>query len=148
MSLIDEVKSVQERVLARLRELEPLVQEHRELSHLAERLDLDFAAGSDRAAPAATDAKPAAARSRTGKSVTRAKGARRAATPGRARTARRSGATREEQVLAAVQATPGITVAQVAKQIGVDPTSLYRVVRKLTKEGTLIKRGLELHPRT
>jgi hypothetical protein len=33
----------------------------------------------------------------------------------------------------------------VAKQLRVDPTSLYRPVRKFTKEDSLVKRGLQLH---
>ena len=137
MSLIEEVRNVEERVLARLHELEPLVAEHRELSKLAERLGLDSKAA---AAPAKRqDAPPAR------KQPARTKKARSSRSAARAQP-RRSATTRDRQVLAAVQATPGVTVAEVARQLGVDPTSLYRPVRKLTKEGTLVKRGLQLHP--
>jgi hypothetical protein len=123
MSLIEEVRDVEQRVLARLRELEPLVAEHRELTALAQHLGLDTA--QEPAAPAARAA---------GRKATK-----------RPRS-RPAGETREDQVLGAVRAQPGVTVAEVAKGLGVDATSLYRVVRKLTREGKLTKRGLQLHP--
>lgn len=127
MSLIEELESVEKRVLARLRELEPLVAEHRELSEIAARLGLDV----DRA-----DA-PRSRRSR------QASAAGSKAKP----SGREGSAARDQRVLAIVQATPGVTVAEVAKQLDVAPSSLYRVVRKLTRERVLVKRGLALHPR-
>jgi DNA invertase Pin-like site-specific DNA recombinase len=130
MSLIDEVRSVEERVLARLRELEPLLAEYRELSALADRLGLEKGASAD-SAPAQPAGKPPRSRPTT-----------------KRRTAKRRAATREtreDQVLAAVRARPGATVAEVARELDVDATALYRVVRKLTKDGALTKRGLQLH---
>jgi transcriptional regulator of acetoin/glycerol metabolism len=135
MSLIEEVHNVQERVLARLRELEPLVAEHRELSELAKRLGLD------------TGPTPTAAGAVEDGGTARRRATRRRSAPKRAATrSRRAGQTREEQVLAAVKAQPGITVGQIAKQLGVDATALYRAVRKLTTDGAITKRGLQLHP--
>jgi DNA-binding NtrC family response regulator len=145
MSLIEEVRAVEQRVLARLQELEPLVAEHRELTALAERLGIAGAtsaqdAGNSTSSPSAATPRPPRARraaKRTGRAGSSASRPRR--TPA-------SGSTREAQVLAAVRATPGVTVAEVASTLGVDATSLYRVVRKLSKDGAITKRGLQLHP--
>jgi DNA-binding NtrC family response regulator len=145
MSLIEEIRAVEQRVLARLEELEPLVAEHRELTALAERLGIAGAsgatdAGSSVSSPSA--ATPAPARQR--RAAKRAGGA--ASSASRRKRPPASGSTREAQVLAAVRATPGVTVAEVATTLGVDATSLYRVVRKLSKDGAITKRGLQLHP--
>jgi transposase-like protein len=37
-------------------------------------------------------------------------------------------------------------VAQAAREIGVDPTALYPVIRRLEQLGRLRKLGRELHP--
>jgi hypothetical protein len=145
MSLIEEVRAVEQRVLARLQELEPLVAEHRELTALAQRLGIAGTTGAreaDASASSPSTATPAPARQRRaakGAGGAGSSASRRKRTPA-------SGSTREAQVLAAVRATPGATVAEVAKTPGVDATSLYRVVRKLSKDGAITKRGLQLHP--
>jgi hypothetical protein len=54
---------------------------------------------------------------------------------------------RREQLLALVVDQPGITVAQAAKQFGLnDATGLYRVARRLQDDGLVRKSGVELHP--
>jgi uncharacterized membrane protein len=147
MSLIEEFRAVEERVLTRLQELEPLVAEHRELTALAQRLGIAGATSAQEAVGSASS--PSAATPRAPRARRATKRAGGAATP---QTSRRrkgtpaSGATRDAQVLAAVRETPGVTVADVAKTLGVDATSLYRVVRKLSKDGAITKRGLQLHP--
>jgi DNA-binding MarR family transcriptional regulator len=45
-----------------------------------------------------------------------------------------------------VKAQPGITVREVGTRLGVDPTSLYRIVHKLEQDGSLRKNGRELLP--
>jgi DNA-binding MarR family transcriptional regulator len=45
-----------------------------------------------------------------------------------------------------VKEPTGITVREVGTELGVDPTSLYRIVHRLEKEGELRKRGRELLP--
>jgi DNA-binding Lrp family transcriptional regulator len=37
-------------------------------------------------------------------------------------------------------------VSEVAKELGVDATGLYRPVRKLEQDGAIIKRGVALQP--
>jgi hypothetical protein len=146
MSLIEELESVENRVLARLRELEPLVAEHRELSRIASRLGLDVnqATTPRSKQPARASTSPRAAGSDAPgrkKASPKASGSRGSAA------ARDGGSTRERQVLATIQATPGLTVGELAKHLDVAPSSLYPVVRKLTQERVLVKRGLALHPR-
>lgn len=143
ISLTQELKSVEHRVLARLRELAPLVAEHQELVKIAQRLGLDV--------EAAGVAQPEPSRRRSSTPRANAGGQRgpaaKASTEGRAAPGD-DGSVREQQLLGVVQARPGLTVAQVAEQLGVNATSLYPVVRKLTEERVLVKRGRMLHPRT
>jgi sugar-specific transcriptional regulator TrmB len=94
---------------ARIRELEPLVEEYRQLRQLAKRLGI-----------AVGDATPR----------------RVLAKPGQ----------RREQVLARVTAQPGVTIREISREMGVDPTSLYRPVRQLEAEGAIRKEGPRLHP--
>jgi len=69
-----------------------------------------------------------------------------ARTPARSAGTSGSGTTRRDQVLAAVRANPGTTVPAIGKDLGVDPTSLYRVVRRLESEGEISKDGPNLRP--
>jgi Winged helix-turn-helix DNA-binding len=62
-------------------------------------------------------------------------------TPGSNRSSRR-----EQDVLRLVNQRPGITVRQIANELGVDPTGRYRPVRKLEQEGAISKRGATLQP--
>ena len=54
---------------------------------------------------------------------------------------RRGGATRANQALELVRSNPGITIPQVAKQMGIEPNYLYRVLPKLQQEGQLKRDG-------
>ena len=53
---------------------------------------------------------------------------------------------RRDQLLAIVKERPGVTVREVGAELGVDPTSLYRIVHKLEQDGALRKNGRELLP--
>ena len=53
---------------------------------------------------------------------------------------------RQQDVLRLVKQRPGITVSEVAKELGVDATGLYRPVHKLEQDGAIIKRGVALQP--
>ena len=130
MSVIDELKGLEDRVAQRMTELRPLVDEYRELEQVAQRLGVTAPASADTAAPRrrprrrARSSAPAAASAGT-----------RARTNGR-----------RDQLLAAVKARPGITVREVGAELGVDPTSLYRIVHRLEQDGALQKSGRELRP--
>ena len=141
MSVIDDLKAMEDKVAKRMQELRPLVDEYRELEQVAQRLGVTPANGAD------TPARP--------RRATRRRRAARSSTQSAAAATATSGATaadkgarngRREQLLSMVNAHPGITVREVGTQLGVDPTSLYRIVHRLEKEGQLHKRGRELLP--
>jgi hypothetical protein len=171
MSVLDQFRSAEQRVAERLRELKPLVEEYRELEQVAQRLGLDI--DEDSTAPARQrPASPrrsherrrsANAKPRSGTSTREERGGAAAAkrpaatTPvGGAPASRRSGdggrpgsnraSRRREDVLRLVNERPGITVSQIANVLGVDPTGLYRPVRKLEQDGAISKRGAALQP--
>jgi hypothetical protein len=166
-AVLDNFKQAQQDILARMRELEPMVQEYEELKGIAEQLGLDT-----QAAPASASTstprrtrRSTRARSTTGTRTRSASGTRArsaSATGGetsaaatstrggrrRASRPRRSGAgNRREDILRLVGEKPGVTINQLGKDLGVDPTGLYRPVRALVAEGKLDKQGPALHPK-
>jgi hypothetical protein len=54
---------------------------------------------------------------------------------------RRGGATRANQALELVRSTPGITIPEIAKSMGIAPNYLYRVLPRLQQEGQIKKDG-------
>jgi DNA-binding MarR family transcriptional regulator len=48
--------------------------------------------------------------------------------------------------MALVRERPGVTVREVGAELGVDPTSLYRIVHRLEERGELRKNGRSLEP--
>ena len=111
MSVIDELKGLEDRV--------------------AQRLGVSAPAPADTPAPR----RRARRRARSSSAPATASAGTRARTNGR-----------RDELLAAVKARPGITVREVGAQLGVDPTSLYRIVHRLEQDGALQKRGRELRP--
>jgi CRP-like cAMP-binding protein len=142
VSVIDELKGLEERVAQRMQELRPLVAEYRELEQVAEKLGVAPQTGTDTSGAPARRSTRRARGPRRAKATTRATAAiTNAASPARGR---QNG--RREQLLSMVKARPGITVREVGSELGVDPTSLYRIVHRLEKDGELQKRGRELRP--
>jgi ribosomal protein S25 len=135
MTVLDDLRGLESRVATRLRELRPLVEEYRALEEVAQRLGLDRE-------DAAATAKPNA------RTSTRARRATSKSTRGRRRRSSRQAPNggRQQQVVDLVKQQPGITVRELGQQLGVDPTSLYRVVRRLEQEGAIKKQGRELQP--
>jgi hypothetical protein len=147
VSVLDQFRDAEQRVAQRLKELEPAVAEYRELTEVAQRLGID---------PAETTATPPAAkRVPTRRRATRSRAtgttdnaaASSSAKPAarRSRSNARAG-QRGEQLFELVRARPGITVRDAGKELGIDPTGLYRVVHRLEQGGQLRKtgRGLDL----
>ena len=155
MSLIDELKGLEDRVAERMKELRPLVDEYRELEQVAQKLGVSPAtAGTPTPSRRGAARKRSGARSTNSSRATRGPGASRARTAAPpAADAATAGATRgrsngrRDQLLDMVKARPGITVREVGSELGVDPTSLYRIVHRLERDGALEKRGRELIPR-
>lgn len=54
---------------------------------------------------------------------------------------RRGGATRANQALELVRSNPGISIPQIAKQMGIEPNYLYRVLPRLQQEGAIKRDG-------
>jgi hypothetical protein len=108
---------------ARLRELKPMVDEYNRLE------------------------KAAAALSGVG-GTQRATGARRRAGGGNSsrRGRPRGSGNRAKQALELVQARPGITIAEMAGSMKIQPNYLYRVMPTLESEGHVVKRDKGWHP--
>jgi len=144
----------------RLKELKPLVDEHNRLEAAASAL-----AAIDGSAPAAatTTAGTAAATPRRGPgrprdSVNRASTAAPATTTvkaARTKPGRRKGrggrpkgsGARAAQALSAVQGRPGITIPELAANMGIQTTYLYRVLPGLEQQGKVEKKGRGWWPR-
>ena len=131
MSVLDEVRALEERVVARLNELRPLVEEYEELQRVAQRLGFDATA-----APAASKPRRRASATRTRASTSRR----------RAGGTRAVGAERRARIIGLVEQRPGITVPEISRELGVDPPPVYRVVRKLEADGVVRKDGRGLRP--
>jgi transposase-like protein len=138
MSVMSDLQRFEKNLVARIKELQAHVAELEELRAIAKRLGLNVngATTSPRRARGTARTKPASTAKRPARRSTATAGARRSTA-----TRSRSGG-RRDQVLAVVQANPNIRVSDVAAKIGLkDPTSLYRVVRQLEKDGKVTKKG-------
>ena len=171
MSVLDQFRTAEEQVAKRLRELKPLVAEYHELEQVAQRLGLSVS--NDTPAPGPqppASTKPGRRRRRAANASTRSAASKRdgsadagtakasvAATParrarspqssaGNGRVGSRRASRRQQDVLRLVKQRPGITVSEIAKELGVDATGLYRPVHKLEQDGAIIKRGVTLQP--
>lgn len=135
MSLVDEARTVRQRIADRLAELEPLVREYEELKQLAAEMGLEQSASAPRSASGLEQP--------------------RRSTRARRQASRRTQAATNDQAAAsalatrvvdAVTAAPGKTVAEYAADLDVAPTALYRPVRQLTTSGAIVKRARQLFP--
>jgi CRP-like cAMP-binding protein len=119
----DFLDTKREEIAARLRELEPLVDEYRQLE----------------AAQTALAGLPSAARP----TARRGRGSRAAAasTSPRRRGRPRGSGTRALQALELVKARPGITTSEIAAAMGIKQNYLYRVLPSLERDSKIGKRG-------
>ena len=174
MSVLDEVRKLEQQVIDRLRELEPLVREYEQLREVAGRLGVEYepappepdgdtspAGTGDTSRTRAGDARPAsktrakrparkpAAKGAVKPAATRKPAAKTAAKPARSAGGRGSAARpgqRQDDVLRLVAEQPGITVRELGERLGVDSTGLYRIVTRLSETGRVRKDGRGLHP--
>jgi len=116
---------------ARLKELEPLVQEYERLKSASDALR-GVRPGGGRSASGA------------GKRGRRTSGGGSGRSGGRRGRPRGSG-PRANQALEVVRSKPGITVTELAETMSIKPNYLYRVLPTLQKEGKLRKRGKGWH---
>jgi hypothetical protein len=122
---------------ARLKELKPLVDEYQRLEAAAAALDGVPTSSAPRVV-AATPARRA-----------RAQGApKRAKSNGGGRRGRPKGTgTRGAEALALVRSKPGITIPEIAEQMGIKQNYLYRVLPGLADDGLVKKDGRGWHPK-
>jgi hypothetical protein len=125
-------------IQARLKELEPLVEEYRLLKEADEALT---GVSSHRRDSGAAPAAPARRAARRGAAPRRA-----AAGSGRRGRPRGSG-TRATQALDLVKDRPGITIPEMAQAMGIQQNYLYRVLPTLAEEGKVVKSGRGWHLR-
>jgi hypothetical protein len=119
VSVADDVR---QQITKRLKELKPLVDEYHQLEGMVRKL-----------------ARGGGASSSSGRSSAGARSRR--STNGRRRGRPRGSGTRSAQALALVEAKPGITIPEMAKEMGITPNYLYRVLPELAKDGKVKKSG-------
>lgn len=145
MAVLDDVR---QQVVRRLRELEPLMAEYRELEQVAERLGLSRSPGKAATGRSARSRAPVGAAEKTSAAPAGRTSGRRP-TPRRRTRSRRGAATpgsRQQDVLRLVNERPGISVPELGRELGVDPTGLYQIVRRLEGRGAIRKDGRQLQP--
>jgi predicted HTH transcriptional regulator len=59
---------------------------------------------------------------------------------------RRRGGTRAEQAVKLINENPGISASEIARQLGIKPNYMYRVLTELQNEGKVRKDGRAYHP--
>lgn len=111
-------------IAARLRELEPLVDEYRQLE----------AAQTALAGLPSTAARPTVRRGRGSRAAAATTSPRRRGRP-------RGSGTRALQALELVKARPGITTSEIAAAMGIKQNYLYRVLPSLERDSKIAKRG-------
>jgi hypothetical protein len=138
VSVLDDFRAAEKRVIQRLKELEPAVAEYRQLETVAERLAIEVPA----ATPTTRGTRSRGRRSRA------APATRNGATPTSRGNRRTQPGKRDEQLLALIRERPGITVREAGQALSIDATGLYRVVARLEQRGDVRKNGRELQPVT
>lgn len=137
LSVLDDLHGFEQRVVARMEELRPLVAEYEELQKVAARMGIDAAAAQRAETPARRRTRSApATRKRSAKPS--------ASSRQRPGGTKATGAERRARILELIGERPGITVSELSQDIGVAPPPLYRVVRKLQAEGVVKKEGTAL----
>jgi hypothetical protein len=123
-------------IQARMKELRPLVDEYHRLEVAAAALD---------GVPASGGSGAGAAPARRGRGGARRQGAGSASASGRRGRPRGSG-TRSKQALELVRSRPGISIPEMAEEMGIQQNYLYRVLPALQKDGLVRKEGRGWHP--
>src|SRR3954451_23283587 len=152
--MTDFLEEKKREINARLKELKPLVDEYHRLEAAAAALD----GVGDTAAAASTPARGTGASRRGRGGGTRAAsgggrgGGPRAASGGGSgsgtgrRGRPRGSGTRSKQALELVRARPGISIPEMAQEMGIQQNYLYRVLPSLQKDGLVRKDGRGWHP--
>lgn len=148
--MTDFLKKTLKDIETRRRELEPLVEEYRQLEEAAAALQGVDGGSSGGAASGRAGSRTGTSRSsgRRGASTTRTGSRRRAAgSSGTGRRGRpRGSGKRAQQALDLVAGQPGITIPELAKAMKIQPNYLYRVLPSLEQDGKVKKKDKGWHP--
>jgi hypothetical protein len=127
-------------ITERLRELKPLVEEYHRLEAAASALEGLGGRALERLSGRGSNGRTRAAGCRTPARRSAAGGTRRRGRP-------RGSGTRSLQALELVRSRPGITIPDLAKEMGIKQNYLYRVLPALARDGQVAKRGRGWHPK-
>src|SRR3954469_3129508 len=140
--MTDFLEEKKREITARLKELRPLVDEYHRLEAAAAALD---GVGDTAPAPSSGSTRGASA-SRRGRGA----GSARSTSGGGGGSGRRGrprgSGTRSKQALELVRARPGISIPEMAQEMGIQQNYLYRVLPALQKDGMVRKDGRGWHP--
>jgi hypothetical protein len=143
--MADFLEEKKREIQSRLKELRPLVDEYQRLEAAAAALD-GVADGGDGAAAAPRRGRAAGAR-RGGGGGRAASGGSASGGSGTGRRGRpRGSGTRAKQALEIVRARPGISIPEMAQEMGIQQNYLYRVLPGLQDDGLVRKEGRGWHP--
>jgi hypothetical protein len=134
--MTDFLEEKKREINARLKELRPLVDEYHRLEAAAAALD-----GVGNTSTAARSASGGGGRRRAA-SGTRSSGGTGSGRRGRPR----GSGTRSKQALELVRTRPGISIPEMAEEMGIQQNYLYRVLPGLQKDGLVRKEGRGWHP--
>ena len=140
--MTDFLEEKKREISARLKELRPLVDEYHRLEAAAAALD-----GVGGSAPAASGStRTTGGASRRGRGTgTRAPSGGGGGTGRRGRP--RGSGTRSKQALELVRTRPGISIPEMAQEMGIQQNYLYRVMPGLAEQGKVTKSGKGWHLR-
>jgi hypothetical protein len=136
---LDEKRS---EIRARLKELKPLVDEYQRLEAAAAALDgvPANALGGGAASAGATATRRARSQAAPKRAKSNGSGSGRRGRP-------KGTGTRGAEALALVRSKPGITIPEIAEQMGIKQNYLYRVLPGLADDGLVKKDGRGWHPK-
>src|SRR3954462_15625823 len=142
--MTDFLEEKKREISARLMELKPLVDEYHRLEAAAAALD---GVGDAASAPSRSTRGASASRRGRGGGTRAASGAGSGGGSGTGRRGRpRGSGTRSKQALELVRARPGISIPEMAQEMGIQQNYLYRVLPSLQKDGLVRKDARGWHP--
>jgi predicted Rossmann fold nucleotide-binding protein DprA/Smf involved in DNA uptake len=132
-------------IAERMRELEPLIDEYRQLEAAASALAGVAPSKPARPARAAAATRRPAAPARPRRAATTSTAAAGDGGGAKRRGRPRGSGVRAQQALDLVGARPGITIPEMAQEMGIKQNYLYRVLPTLEKEGKVVKQDRGWH---
>ena len=142
MATVDFIGQIRNEIGARLAQLRPLVDEYQRLGAAAAALASLPPTSPRSSAPARSARRTRAPAPANVATVARTRGASH-----RPRGRPKGSGTRSTEALAVVKAHPGITIPQIAEQLGIKQDYLYRILPRLAEDGLVVKDGRGWKPK-